>query len=91
MAKIAIVTDSSVGLPAELIEKYNIKVVPNAIIHQGKTYYDGLNLSAHDFYSLLRETRKLPTTSGVSTEAFSTVFEELRQEAEAYCGLHPYG
>lgn len=83
MSKTAIVTDSSIGLPPELIEQYSIKVVPNSIIHQGKTYYDGLDLSIQDFYTLLRETKEIPTTAGVSTESFAAAFNELGRETDS--------
>ena len=83
MSNIAIVTDSSVGLPPGLIEQYNIKVVPNSIVHRGRTYYDGLDLTIQDFYTLLRETNEIPTTAGVSTESFNAAFDELSREKDS--------
>ena len=43
MAKIKVVTDSSVQLTPEEIDKYDITVVPLTITIDGETYTDGVN------------------------------------------------
>jgi fatty acid-binding protein DegV len=45
MRKVAVVTDSTCCLPANIVEKYNIKVVPLEIIYEGKSYRDGIDIT----------------------------------------------
>ncbi|MBA7675519.1 hypothetical protein ES703_83755 [subsurface metagenome] len=53
MAGVRVVADSSVCLPKELIEQYNIELVPETIIFGTKVYRDGVDLVPQDFYVLL--------------------------------------
>ena len=62
MPKTAIVTDSSACLPVELIRAHRITIVPLAFLFDGDLHHDG-SLSSRDFYSLLRASRKFPTTA----------------------------
>lgn len=49
MAKIKVVTDSSVQLTPEEIDKYDITVVPLTITLDGQTYTDGVDISREEF------------------------------------------
>ena len=78
MVDVAIVTDSTVCLPPELVQKYAIEIVPMEFIHEGKVYRDGVDMSPSDFYKLLAKSGKLPTTSAPSP---GTYFETLKKVA----------
>ena len=41
MGKTVIITDSTADLSSELIEKYNIEVIPLCIVLDDKSYFDG--------------------------------------------------
>jgi DegV family protein with EDD domain len=60
---IQIITDSSADLPAEIIEKYNIHVVPLTVNIDGKEYLDGIELSSQEFYKKMAVAKTLPKTS----------------------------
>ena len=60
MARVKIVADSSVCLPAELIDKYDIELVPETIIFGDKVYRDGVDLFPQEFYTLLEKSKDLP-------------------------------
>jgi len=62
-SKVAIVTDSVACIPRELVEKYGIEVVPIQVIFGDKVYRDGIDLTPSQFYALLRQAEKLPTTA----------------------------
>ena len=49
MSKIHIVTDSTADLKPEVIEKYNLHVVPLTIQIGGKTYLDRVDLEPESF------------------------------------------
>ncbi|MHA1865036.1 MAG: DegV family protein [Candidatus Heimdallarchaeaceae archaeon] len=66
-----IILDSSCDLPEEYVKKYDIKIAPVSIIMDGKTYRDRFEVTAEEFYAVLREKREnLPTTSGTSPIEF---------------------
>ncbi len=75
MPSVAIVTDSSACLPAELAERYRITVVPLAFLFGGEVYHDG-DLTGSEFYDRLRDARQPLTTAapapGEYLEAFRT-------------------
>ena len=43
--KVAILVDSGTDVPQELIEKYQMYVIPLKIIYKDRVYYSGRNLS----------------------------------------------
>lgn len=82
MKKIAIVTDSCACLPAELVEHYGIGIVPVNVIFEDRVYRDGIDLTAAEFYAMLEQAKKLPTTSSPSPGQYLEVFQELSESVE---------
>ncbi len=82
MPKIAIVTDSSACLPAELVQAHGIIIVPLAFLFDGQLYEDG-SLTATQFFDLLRSARKMPTTASPAPAAFVEAFRRAAEFTEA--------
>lgn len=80
MSKVAIVTDSTTYLPAELIQPYPIRVLPLTLHLEGEEYRDGVDISASEFYKRMVKTDSVPTTSQVNVQAFEQTFAELLEE-----------
>ena len=80
MSNIKIICDSLADIPAELIQKYDIEVVPLSIIFNDKEYIDGIDITKAEFYKMLRENDKLPKTSQVTYLAFKNVFEKYTSQ-----------
>ncbi|ETA74367.1 DegV family protein [Ligilactobacillus equi] len=78
--KIAVVTDSSSYLPAELVEKYQIKVVPIPFILEGQPYTEGVDITTAEFYEKLANSSSLPTTSQPALGQMIELYESLAQE-----------
>lgn len=80
MRPIKIISDSTADLPREIIEKYDIQVLPLTVTLGEKSYKDGLEISAKDIFKFYDETKNLPKTSAVSvleyTEAFTPWVEK---------------
>lgn len=91
MAKITILTDSTCDLTKELIEKYNIRVIPLHVSFPGedKDYYDGVNIFAEQLYDYAEKHSVLPKTGAVNVQEFMNFFdEELKQGNEVfYAGI----
>ena len=47
--EIAIVTDSSASLPQELIDKYDVTVIPMQIQFENEAYRDGIDITREEF------------------------------------------
>ena len=69
MNKIALITDSTCGLPKEYIQKYNVKIVSLKILYKTKEYIDGINITPEEVYAKLPD--ELPTTSMPSVDDVS--------------------
>lgn len=87
-AGIAIVTDSAAGLPAALIEQYNIHVIPYQLIWDGQVYLDGQGLTATEFYRRFRESPTHPTTSQPAPGSFIELYRRLAAKAEGIISIH---
>lgn len=74
---IQLVTDSSADLPKELLDKYNIHVVPLTITIDGKEYLEGIDLMPEEFHVKLTNSKELPKTSQPSPGAFADLFKVL--------------
>ncbi|MCK4331294.1 MAG: DegV family protein [Dehalococcoidia bacterium] len=83
MKKVAILTDSTCCLPPELVEQYDICVVPLEIIYEGKSYRDGIDMTPGEVYKIMRKRQNMPTTSTASAGDFLNAYRQLGQEAES--------
>ena len=81
--KVAVVTDSSACLPQTLLDHWQIRVVPHEIIVGNRSYRDGVDMGAADFYRLLQGDQPVPTTSSPPPAAFLETFRAAGAEAEA--------
>jgi DegV family protein with EDD domain len=87
MNKIALITDSTCGLPKEYVEKYNVKVVSLKILYKEKEFIDGVNITPEEVYSRL--PKELPTTSMPSVEDVAVLYEELLKEGYTHAIVLP--
>ena len=83
MRKVAILTDSTCCLPPELVEQYDISVVPLEIVYEGKSYRDGIDMTPGEVYKIMRKRQNMPTTSTASAGDFLNAYRQLGQEAES--------
>ena len=89
MEKIKIVTDSTCDLPTDLVEKYDIHVIPCYVNINGKSYLDGVEMSRELFFQSLPSANPLPTTSAPGVDAFLQVYHQLVQAgATAIISIH---
>ncbi len=83
MPGVAVVTDSSACLPADLLEKYGIIVVPLSFLLGGELYRDG-ELPPAEFYRRLETARGPIATNAPAPGEFIEAFRKARDRgAEA--------
>src|SRR5699024_3070210 len=79
MANIKILTDSSVQLTPEEIEKYNITIVPLSVEVDGKNYVDGEDISREELVQALKDGN-IPKTSQPPIGRFIDAYNELGKD-----------
>lgn len=90
MKKVAVVTDTTACIPQEQVAQYDIEIVPVQLIFGDKTYRDGIDISAAEFYARLRQASRPPTTASSSPEMYFDVFQKAVQRAEnIFCVTEP--
>ena len=81
MNTFAIVTDSACDLPHELIEKYDVCVVPLHVSYEGVDYADGVDISINRFCDILEDAKgkgkELPVTSQPTPGDFMEAYQGL--------------
>jgi len=82
---IQLVTDSSADLPKELLDKYNIHVVPLTITIDSKDYLESIDFTPAEFHEKLINAKELPKTSQPSPGAFADKFKELGSKGPILC------
>ena len=87
MQKIAFVTDSTAYIPQELVKKYDITVVPQVLIWGDHTYQDGVDIQPEEFYTRLKSTKVMPTTSQVSVVTMQDTFQSLIDHGQDVVGV----
>ncbi|NIN64118.1 MAG: DegV family EDD domain-containing protein [Anaerolineae bacterium] len=88
MGKIAVVTDSVACVPPELVERYDIHVVPFHVIWDGKDYRDGVDMSPAEFYQLFCQNKAFPTTAQPSLADFARTYACLSEKADGIVSIH---
>ena len=85
---IAIVTDSTCDLPADVLEKYQIEIVPLTVHFEEDTYYDKIDLDSKEFYTMMESEAEIPTTSQPSVGLFIDKYEKLAAEYDQIISIH---
>ncbi len=87
---IALVTDSNSQISSELVERYDVTVVPLTVTVDGQQYLEGVDLDADSFYDLFEHGHTpAVTTSQPSPGQFADVYCHLSDKgADAILSVH---
>lgn len=88
MRRVAVVTDSTADLPADLIEQLGITVVPLNVRIGGNSYEDRVTITPDDFMRMLAENNDMPMTSAPSVGRFANEYERLSQNHDQILSIH---
>jgi DegV family protein with EDD domain len=77
---ITIITDSTCDVPEDLIEKYQIRIVPHVIIWGEEEFRDRVDLSPQQFYQRLAVDPQRPTTSQATVADFLSAVNDAQDE-----------
>ncbi len=80
MKPIKILSDSTSDLSKELIEKYNISILPLQVNLGEESRFDGVDVTPDEIYAWADKNGKTPTTSAPSPDAAHKFFAEFADE-----------
>lgn len=84
---IRIVIDSTSDVTEDIIERYNLKMVPLTVNFENESFLDKIELSSSEFFEKLIKAEKLPTTSQVNPGSFVEAFSEILLDGDQVLGI----
>lgn len=85
---VAIITDSTAYIPKEIREEYHIHMVPLTVTIDGQSYQEEVDLTASEFYDLVREEKSLPKTSQPAIGLMVDLLEQLKEDHDEVVSIH---
>lgn len=84
-----IVTDGAADVPLAWQKEFDIQLVPVNIQFGDKTYLQWVELSQDDFYRLVDENKKIPTTSQPTPYQFAEFYKKVAHPGDQVLSIHP--
>jgi DegV family protein with EDD domain len=79
--KIKIISDSTCDLSQELVEKYDISIIPLTVIKDGQNFRDSVDITTADIFAHVAGGGSLCSTAALNIEEYTDVFSR-------YAGLY---
>ncbi len=73
---VKVISDSTCDLSSELVERYDIDILPLHVLIDEKEFLDGVNITPQEIYKWSDETKKTPKTSAPSLEETMDLFRK---------------
>lgn len=86
--KIALVTDSTCDLSQDLIDNYQVNMLPININFGENHYLDKVTIQPEQFYTLLKENKNYPKSSQVNEKAFTNLYSHLASHYDSVIAIH---
>ncbi len=78
--KVKFTADSTCDLSPELLERYQISIVPLKVTLGEKTYFDGQNITPPDIFQYVSETKQLPKTAAANMNEYGAFFKQFTDQ-----------
>lgn len=88
MEKIKIITDSTSDLPIDLVEKYDIEVLPLLVSFGDRVYKDGVDIHLKQFLNEMNTSDIFPVTSQVNPSRFYNCYKNYLQQGFKIVSIH---
>ncbi len=85
---IALITDSVCDLPMEIMNDYQIHMVPLNLFFGENQYIDKVTITLDKFYQMMEESKDLPSTSQPSVKAFVNLYSNLLTHYDSVISVH---
>ncbi len=80
--KIAISAESTVDLPKDILQEFDIHTIPYTVIMNEKEFFDG-EIAPEEIFAKVEETKTLPKTSAINETQYEEYFKNLLKEYDA--------
>ena len=80
MAKVIVTADSTCDLSPQLVQLYDIKILPLWVIVGEKSCRDCVDIFPADIFEYVSKTHKLPKTAALSVGEYAEVFRQYKQD-----------
>lgn len=89
MPRIKVLTDSTADLGQDLLEQYQISVVPLVVQFDQESYLDGVEMDDRRLFQMVEAKKRLPKTASPSPAAFHEAFRKATADGSQaiYVGL----
>ena len=77
MKKVVLTTDSTCDLSKELIERYDVRILPFNVILGTETYLDGISMDPQGIFDYVQKTGILPKTAAPGILTYKKFFEKF--------------
>lgn len=77
---IKILSDSTCDLPQEVLDKYNITMIPLSVIKDGKDYTDGVNITPADIFDHVANGGDLCSTAAINIGEYVEHFSKYADD-----------
>ena len=81
--RIKILSDSTCDLSTEILETFNITVIPLSVIKNGETFSDGINITTADIFEHVAAGGDLCSTAAINISEYQRCFEKHLREYDA--------
>lgn len=86
---VKIVADTTACLTPDIIDQYNIPVIPQVINFGTDSYLEGIEMDFQTFMERLSSSKELPKTAAPPVELFIKTFEDMVPKGEPILCIHP--
>jgi DegV family protein with EDD domain len=86
--RIALVTDSTCDLSQDIIDNYQINMLPININFGENHYLDKVTILPEQFYALLKENKDYPKSSQVNEKSFTNLYSHLASHYDSIIAIH---
>lgn len=83
-----IAMDTAGDLPEGWQKDYQIDLIPINIIHEGKSYQQGIDLQYEDFYRLVDSSNTIPSTSQPTPYQFESFYRSIAKPGDTILSIH---
>jgi len=86
--KIALVTDSTCDLSTELLDQYQIHMLPMNINFGDNHFLDKITMQPAQFYDMLQSYPVFPKTAQINERSFTNLYAHLATQYDAIISVH---
>ena len=80
---IKVTSDSTCDLSKEILDKYNITIIPLTVVKDDKAYTDGVTISTDEIFEHVTKTGRLCSTTAISVGEYQEWFGKFTNDYDA--------